>query len=66
MIELLFFVLIIIQVNDIDRSNNRQISNNPVQINLTPPSNLIVQSVIVASSTFSGIVLFLFSIEMYF
>lgn len=43
-----------IQVNDIDRSNNIRSSTAPVQINLTPPPNLVVEQVVTPRSTFSG------------
>ena len=41
-------------MNDIDRSNNRRTSTSPVKVNLTPPPNLVVESVSIPSSTFSG------------
>lgn len=41
-------------MNDIDRSNNRRTSTSPVKVNLTPPPNLVVESVNIPSSTFSG------------
>ena len=42
------------QVNDIDRSNNRRTSVAPVEVNLTPPPNLIVDTIVIPASTFSG------------
>lgn len=41
-------------MNDIDRGNNRRTSIAPVEINLTPPPNLIVATVVGPESTFSG------------
>jgi len=42
------------QVNDIDRSNNRKRSIVPLEVNLTPPPNLVVDMVVLPTSTFSG------------
>ena len=43
-----------LQVNDIFRENNRKLSSTPIQINLTPPSNLVVTLISHLSTTFSG------------
>ena len=40
--------------NDFDFSNNVLGSSNAVEIKLTPPANLIVSSIIIPSSSFSG------------
>ena len=39
---------------DSDRSNNLRISTTPVQVQLTPPPNLRVESVVSPASFFSG------------
>lgn len=50
-----FFVCLLnLQVNDIDRRNNRRISTLPLQVKLTPPPNLEVTAVNIPRSTFSG------------
>ena len=46
--------MLVMQVNDIDRQNNIRSATHPVQINLTPPPNLIVEQVVTPRSTFSG------------
>ena len=43
------------QVLDIDRNNNRIRSLAPLEVTLTPPPNLVIDAVVVPSSTFSGI-----------
>ena len=43
------------QVLDIERNNNRKRSLAPLEVTLTPPPNLVIDTVVVPSSTFSGI-----------
>ena len=42
------------QIDDIDRSNDMLIGDNPVQVSLTPPPNLKVEKIIVPNPSFSG------------
>ena len=53
-LEFIYLMFIHIQVNDIFRGNNRRLSSTPIQINLTPPPNLIVSAITYPSTTFSG------------
>jgi hypothetical protein len=52
--SLLYIHTHIPQINDIDRSNNRRTGVAPVQVNLTPPPNLVVEEIVTPTSTFSG------------
>jgi hypothetical protein len=49
--------LLCIQVNEVYRYNNRRLSTTPIQINLTPPPNLIVSAITHPSTTFSGVLI---------
>ncbi len=49
--------MLCIQVNEVYRYNNRRLSTTPIQINLTPPPNLIVSSITHPSTTFSGVLI---------
>ena len=63
-LSLLFLNLVYIQVNEVYRNNNRRLSTTPIQINLTPPPNLVVSAITHPSTTFSGILLLLLQVGL--
>ena len=44
----------ILQISDMDRSNDMLLADNPVQVLLTPPPNLKVEKIVVPNPSFSG------------
>ena len=44
----------VLQISDMDRSNDMMLADNPVQVSLTPPPNLKVEKIVFPSPSFSG------------
>ena len=47
-------VFVILQISDIDRTNDILLADSPVQVSLTPPPNLKVEKIVLPSPSFSG------------
>ena len=47
-------VFVILQISDIDRTNDILLADSPVQVSLTPPPNLKVEKIVFPSPSFSG------------
>ena len=45
---------VVLQISDIDSSNNMLLADSPVQVSLTPPPNLKVKTIVFPSPSFSG------------
>lgn len=44
----------VLQISDMDRSNDMMLADSPVQVSLTPPPNLKVEKIVFPSPSFSG------------
>ena len=47
-------IFVVLQISDIDRSNDMLLADSPVQVSLTPPPNLQVEKIVFPSPSFSG------------
>ena len=47
-------MFVVLQISDIDRSNDMLLADSPIQVSLTPPPNLKVEKIVFPSPSFSG------------